>query len=133
MLRRIAILSLLLAVLVCGVGAWATLRRATSAFIAPGAVDIQVSEMAPGERIITYHMLNAGDTWQTPVVLGLTANGWRLEADKYQWGGTERTNVLATYIRTSEFWFVRIHERAELLGDRTTAMINVSYDISYSR
>ena len=131
MLRRIAILSLILAVLACGVGAWATVRRATSAFVAPGAADVQVSEIAPGERVITYRMPNPGDTWQTPVVLRLTASGWRLEADKYQWGGTERTNILATYIRTSQFWFLRIRERAELLGDRTTATINVTYDIFY--
>ena len=133
MLRRIAIVSLILAVLACGLGAWATVRRATSAFIAPGAADVRVSEIAPGERVITYRMANANDTWQTPVVLRLTASGWRVEADKYQWGGTDRINVLATYIRTSEFWFLHIHERAELLGDRTTAMINVNYHFSYSK
>ncbi len=133
MFRKITILSLMLAVLACGAGAWATVRRATTAFIAPGAADIQVSEIAPGERVITYRMPNADDTWQTPVVLRLAASGWQLEVDKYQWGGTDRINVLATYIRTSEFWFLRIHERAELLGDRTTAMINVSYHISYAK
>jgi hypothetical protein len=133
MLRRIAIVSLMLAVLACAAGAWATVRHATTVFIAPGAADVQVSEIGLGERVITYRMANADDTWQTPVVLRLTASGWRVEADKYQWGGTDRTNVLATYIRTSGFWFLRIHERAELLGDRTTAMINVSYHISYSK
>ena len=133
MLRRIAILSLILTMLACGVGAWATVRRATSAFIAPGAADVQVAEIAPGQRVITYRMPNAGDTWQTPVVLRLTANGWQLDAAKYQWAGTDRTTILATYIRTSRFWFLRIYERAELLGDRTTAIINVSYQISYTR
>jgi hypothetical protein len=133
MLRRIAIVSLILAVLACAAGAWATIRYATSEFIAPGAANVQVSEIAPGQRVITYRMANANDTWQTPVELRLRDSGWELEVDKYQWGRTERINVLATYVRTSEFWFLRIRERAELLGDRTTAMINVSYQFSYSK
>jgi hypothetical protein len=131
MFRRIAILSLFLAVLACGAGAWAAVRHATMVFIAPGAVDVQVSEIGPGDRVITYRMANADDTWQTPVVLRLTASGWRLEVDKYQWGGTEKYTPV--YQRTSLIWFIKVYERAELLGDRTFAIINVSYHISYAK
>jgi len=133
MIRRLAIFCLILTVLACAAGVWTAVHRATAAFIAPGAADVQVSEIAPGQRVITYRMANASDTWQTPVELSLRDSGWELEANRYQWGGTEQINVLATYIRTSGFWFLRIHERAELLGDRTTAMINVSYHFSYAK
>lgn len=131
MLRRIAILSLVLAVLACGVGAWATVRRATSAFIAPGAADVQVSEIAPGQRVIAYRMPNPADGWQSAVTRRLLLSGWSLVTDFYQWGDTEKYTPM--YQRTSQIWFISVRERAELMGDRNFAIINISYRISYSK
>src|SRR5215204_6874688 len=109
MLRRIAILSLLLAVVACGAGAWLTMRSVTGAFVAPGAANVRVAEIRPGEREITYTMPNPADGWQTAIARRLSFSGWSLDADPWQWGGTETIIVLATYIRTSSFWIFTIH------------------------
>jgi len=129
MLRRIAILGLILAVLACSGGAWATVRRATSAFIAPGAADVRVSEVRPGQRVITYLMPNPADGWQSAITRRLLLSGWSLTTDFYQWGDTEKYTPV--YQRTSQIWFIRVRERAELLGDRKFAIIHIKYDISY--
>ena len=130
MLRRIAILSLLLAVVACGAGAALTLRGVTGAFVAPGAANVRVAEIGPGEREITYVMPNPDDGWQTAIARRLSLSGWSVDADRWQWGGTETTTILATYVRTSRFWIFTIRERADLLGDRSTALIRVSYSFT---
>jgi hypothetical protein len=133
MLRRVAILSLLIAVAVCGAGAWTIREMVTAPFIAPGAAGVQVSEIAPGERQITYTMPNPDDGWQTAVARRLSLSGWSLAADRYQWGGTEKTIVIAAYTRTSRIWFLDIRERVELLGDRSSALLRISYAIDSHR
>src|SRR5690242_19916934 len=133
MLRRFAVLSLLLAILACGASVLAIRSLATAPFVAPGAADVQVSEVAAGERQITYSMLNPDDGWQTAVARRLSLSDWSLEADRYQWGGTEKITTLAVYARTTRIWFREIRERAELLGDRSNALIKVSYAISTRR
>jgi len=133
MLRRIAILSLLFAMAACGAGAWLALRSVTGAFIAPGAANIRVAEIAPGEREITYTMPNPADGWQSAVARRLSLSGWNLETDPRQWGGTETITVLSAYVRTSRFWFFTIRERAELLGDRSSALIRVRYSFTTHR
>ncbi|HJZ47205.1 MAG TPA: hypothetical protein VKE41_08575 [Roseiflexaceae bacterium] len=130
MLRRIAILSLLLATVACGAGGWLAIRGLTGAFIAPGAASVRVAETGPGEREITYVMPNPDDGWQTAIARRLSLSGWRLDSDRWQWGGTETINVLATYVRTSRFWFFTVQERAELLGDRSSALIRVRYSFT---
>jgi hypothetical protein len=130
MQRRIALLSLLLALVACGAGAWVTLRGVTGTFVAPGAANIKVTEIRPGEREITYTMPNPNDGWQTAVGKRLNLSGWRLETDPFQWGGTETITTLASYVRTSHFWFFTIRERAELLGDRSSALIRVRYSFT---
>ena len=122
--RRIAILSLLLAVVACGARAWLTIRGMT------GAANIRVAEIRPGAREITYTMPNPADGWQTAIARRLSLSGWSLDADRWQWGGTETTTVLAAYVRTSNFWVFTIRERAELLGDRSSALIRVSYSFT---
>ena len=133
MLRRTAILSLLLAVVVCGASAWLTLRSATGTFVAPGAAHVRVVEIRPGEREITYTMPNPNDGWQSAIARRLSLSGWSLDADPWQWGGTETIIVLATYTRTSRFWIFTLRERAELLGDRSSALIRVSYSFTTQR
>jgi hypothetical protein len=133
MLRRIAILSLLLTLLACGAGAWLALRHTTSTFVAPGAIDVKVAELGPGRREITYVMPNPDDGWQTAIARRLSLSGWNLETDPHQWGGTETITVLSSYVRTSRFWFWTIRERAELLGDRGSALIRVQYSLSTGR
>ena len=133
MLRRIAISSLLLAVVACGAGAWLTIRGLTGAFVAPGAANVKVAEIRPGEREITYTMPNPADGWQTAIARRLSFSGWNLDYDRWQWGGTETTTVLAAYVRTSHVWIFTIRERAELLGDRSSALIRVSYSLTTSR
>ena len=128
--RRTAILSLLLAIIACGAGTWATIRHVTSAFIAPGAANIHIAEVGPGEREITYMMPNPDDGWQTAIARRLDNSGWQLARDRFQWGGTDEITVLSTYTRISQFWFFTIRERAELLGDRSSARIKVSYSIT---
>ena len=130
MLRRIAILTLLLAVVACGAGAWLTIRGVTGAFVAPGAANLKVAEMGPGQREITYTMPNPADGWQTVIARRLSLSGWNLETDPRQWGGTETITVLSTYARTSHFWIFTIRERADLLGDRRSALIRVSYSFT---
>jgi hypothetical protein len=132
-LRRTAILSLLLAVVACGAGAWLTLRSVTGTFVAPGAANVRVAEIRPGEREITYTMPNPADGWQTAIARRLSLSGWRLDAEHWQWGGTETTTILAAYVRTSRFWIFTIRERAELLGDRSSALIRVSYSFTTQR
>jgi hypothetical protein len=128
--RRIAILSLLLAAVACGAGAWLTMRGITDTFVAPGAANVRVAEIRPGEREITYTMPNPNDGWQTAVSRRLNLSGWRLETDPFQWGGTETITTLAAYVRTSHFWFFNLRERAELLGNRSSALIRVSYSFT---
>ena len=111
--RRIALLSLLLALAACGAGAWWALRGVTGTFVAPGAANIKVAEIRPGERAITYTMPNPDDGWQTVVGHRLNLSGWRLETDPFQWGGTETITTLASYVRSSHFWFFTIRERPE--------------------
>jgi hypothetical protein len=133
MLRRIAILGLLLTLVTCGAGTWLALRGATRTFVAPGAANVKVAELGLGRREITYNMPNPDDGWQTAVARRLILSGWDLEADPHQWGGTETITVLSSYVRTSRFWFFAIRERAELLGDRSSALIRVQYSFSTQR
>jgi len=65
MQRRIALLGLLLALAACGFGAWLALRGVTNTFVAPGAANVRITEIRPGEREITYTMPNPDDGWQT--------------------------------------------------------------------
>jgi hypothetical protein len=129
MLRRIAILSLLIMLVACGAGAWLALSRATNAFVAPGATHVSIAEIRPGQRLITYSMPNPDDGWQTLVGQRLNLSGWSLETDPHQWGGTETITTLASYVRISRIWFFTIRERAEFLGDRNSAQIKVTYTV----
>jgi hypothetical protein len=131
--RRIAILCLLLAVVGCGAGGWLAIRGVTGTFVAPGAANVRVAEIRPGEREITYTMPNPADGWQTAIARRLSFSGWILDSDRWQWGGTETTTVLAAYVRTSHFWIFTIRERAELLGDRSSALIRVRYSFTTRR
>jgi hypothetical protein len=133
MLRRIGIVGLLMAVIGCGAGTWLAVRGMTGTFVAPGAANIRVAEVGPGEREITYAMPNPDDGWQTAIARRLSLSGWRLDSDRWQWGGTETTTVLAAYVRTSRLWFFTLHERAELLGDRRSALIRVRYSLTTQR
>jgi hypothetical protein len=106
MFRRIALLSLLIIPIACGVGVWAIVQRTTTIFIAPGAVNIRMFEVALGERVITYQMRNPRDGWQTAIARRLSLSGWSLATDYYQWGDTEKYKT--TYIRNSQIWLLRI-------------------------
>jgi hypothetical protein len=129
MFRRIALLAPLILIGTCCAGAWLVRDFATAPFIAPGAANVQVTEVAPGLRQITYTMPNPDDGWQTAVARRLSLSGWSLAAEHYQWGGTETTTTIAIYARTSHLWFLEIRERVELLGDRSSAQLNISYTI----
>jgi hypothetical protein len=129
MFRRIALLAPLILIVTCCAGAWLVRDFATAPFIAPGAANVQVTEVAPGLRQITYTMPNPDDGWQTAVARRLSLSGWSLAAEHYQWGGTETTTTIAIYARTSHLWFLEIRERVELLGDRSSAELNISYTI----
>jgi hypothetical protein len=129
MFRRIALLAPLILIGTCCAGAWLVRDFATAPFIAPGAANVRVTEVAPGLRQITYTMPNPDDGWQTAVARRLSLSGWSLAAEHYQWGGTETTTTIAIYARTSHLWFLEIHERVELLGDRSSAQLNISYTI----
>jgi hypothetical protein len=129
LLRRFAILGLLITLAACGAGVWAARELVTAPFIAPGAAGVQVSEIAPGERQITYFMPNPDDGWQSAVARRLSLSGWELASDRYQWGGTETITAVAVYVRTSHIWFIEIRERVELLGDRSNALLKISYTI----
>ena len=101
--------------------------------MAPGAADVKITELRLGQREITYTMPNPADGWQTAIARRLSLSGWNLDADRWQWGGTETTTILAAYVRTSRFWIFTIRERADLLGDRSTALIRVSYSFTTRR
>jgi hypothetical protein len=131
MLRRLAVLSLVLVVVGCAAGLWMVRSLVTASFIAPGAAGVEVTEIALGVRQVRYFMPNPDDAWQTAVARRLSLSGWRLAAEHYQWGGTETITALAIYARTSRFWFFEIRERAELLGDRSNALIKISYVVDY--
>jgi hypothetical protein len=131
MLRRLAALSLVLVVVGCAAGLWAASSAVTAPFIAPGAANIVVAEIALGERQISYVMANPDDGWQTAIARRLSFSGWELAADRYQWGETEKITAVAVYARTSQIWFLEIRERAELLGDRSNALIKISYVVDY--
>jgi hypothetical protein len=131
MLRRLAVLSLALMVAGCVASLWLARNAVTAPFVAPGAAGVVVDEVAAGERQITYTMPNPDDGWQTAIARRLSLSGWRLAADRWQWGNTETTTVLAIYTRTSQFWFIEVRERAELFGDRSNALIKVAYAFEY--
>jgi len=131
MVPRLAILILALAVVACGAGVWAARRAVTAPFIAPAAQNVQVVEVAPGQRQITYSVPDTTEGWQRPVSQQLRWSSWSSPSDRYQWGGTETITALAVYVRTSQFWFFEIRERAELLGDRRNAIIKLSYVVAF--
>jgi hypothetical protein len=131
MVRRIVAVGLLLAVIGCGGGVWVARSQVTAPFLAPGAADIQVAEMEPGVRQITYRMPNPDDGWQSAIARRLNFSGWRLKADQYAWGDTEKYKVV--YTRTSQIWFLQVNEEAQLLGDRSYALIIVSYSMLIRR
>jgi hypothetical protein len=128
MYRRLAILSLLIVIVACGAGVGVSRAAITAPFIAPGAADIQVTEVGPGERLITYRMPNPDDGWLTAVARRLSLEGWALAIDRYAWGNTEK--YVSTYERSSRFWVVEIHEQTELLGDRGNALIKIHYSVA---
>jgi hypothetical protein len=131
MLRRLLILSLALLVVGCAASLWLARNAVTAPFIAPGAVGVVVDEVAAGQRQITYTMPNPDDGWQTAIARRLSLSGWSLAADRWQWGNTDTTTVLAIYTRSSRFWFIEVRERAELFGDRSYALIKVAYAFEY--
>ena len=132
MLRRLAVLSLVLVIVGCPGGLWAARNAVTTPFVAPGAAGVAVAEVALGERQITYFMPNPDDGWQSAIARRLSLSGWSLAADRWQWGNTETTTVLAVYARTSRFWFLEVRERAELFGDRSNALIKITYAVEYT-
>lgn len=117
----------LVLLLACGAGAWAVVRGVTDAFIAPGAADVRVSQVGLSQRVISYRMPHPEDGWQTAIVRRLNLSGWSLVTDFYQWGDTEKYTPV--YQRKSQLWFLKICERAQLVGDRNHAIINVSYRV----
>ena len=129
--RRLAVMSLVLLIVGCAAGLWAARSAVTAPFVAPGAANIVVAEIAPGQRQISYVMPNPDDGWQTAVARRLSISGWRLASDRYQWGGTETITAVAIYARTSRIWFLEVRERAELIGDRSNALIKVSYAVDW--
>ena len=131
MLRRLAVISLVFLVVGCSAGLWVAHSLVTAPFIAPGAAGVEVAEIGLGERQIRYFMPNPDDGWQTAIARRLSFSGWELTSDRYQWGGTEKITALAIYARTSQIWFLVIRERAELLGDRSNALIKISYVVDY--
>ncbi|MDZ4719549.1 MAG: hypothetical protein SH847_13930, partial [Roseiflexaceae bacterium] len=128
MSHKNAILWLLIILIACGLAGWAIVRRATLTFVAPGAADIRVRDVAPGERTITYQMPNPSDGWQTVIARRLSVSGWTLATDYYQWGDTEKYKTI--YVRNSQIWLLHMCERAELLGDRSNAVINLRYRVA---
>ena len=128
----LGIVATLAPLLLCGAGVWALDGRATALFVAPGAAGVLVQRASLAERVIAYSMPNPDDGWQTAIARRLSLSGWRV-AYRDPWGGTDETTVLVTYDRTSQFWFLELHERAELLGDRTFALIKVSYSVDRRR
>src|SRR5262245_18239339 len=131
MLGRLAILIVVLLVVGCAASLWLAHNAVTAPFVAPGAANVMVYEVAVGERQITYIMPNPDDGWQTAIARRLSLSGWSLAADRWQWGNTETTTVLAIYTRTSRFWFIEVRERAELFGDRSYALIKIAYAFEY--
>jgi hypothetical protein len=128
MFIRRAALILLLVVVGCGAGGWLAMRQVLAPFLAPGASDVRVEAVGWGARLISYRMPNPDDAWLTTVARRLRGAGWVLSDEGYLWGNTERYTTI--YTRSSRLWFLRLDERAELLGDRSFAQIEVSYRLT---
>jgi hypothetical protein len=111
--------------LLCGAGVWALDGRATALFVAPGAAGVLVQRASLAERVIAYSMPNPDDGWQTAIARRLSASGWSISTDFYQWGDTEKFRPI--YQRVTRIWLWRLCERAELLGDRAHALVRVRY------
>ena len=127
--RKLALGLILAQLLGCGGGVWLGLRLVESPFLAPGAANVQISDLAPGERLIEYQMPNPDDAWYTTIARRLANSGWRLPDARNHWGDTE--NYVTRYTRDTSLWLLVIHERAELLGDRSNAHIRVSYRLTW--
>lgn len=128
MFVRRAALILLLVIVACAAGGWLAMRQALAPFLAPGAADVRVESAGWGARLISYRMPNPEDAWLTTVARRLRGAGWALSDEGYLWGNTERYTTI--YTRSSRLWFLRLDERAELLGDRSFAQIKVSYRLT---
>ncbi|MBC8077931.1 MAG: hypothetical protein H7Y32_17775 [Chloroflexales bacterium] len=126
--RKLTLTLILALTLACG-GGWLGLGLIASPFLAPGAADVQVTDIAPGERLIVYRMPNPDAAWYTTIARRLANSGWRLPDSRNQWGDTE--NYVTRYTRNTSIWLLKLHERAELLGDRSNAHIRVTYRLTW--
>ena len=129
MLRCMVIGSLLVLVLGCAAGAWAVGRLAAAPFLAEGAQQVHVEEIAAGERVISYEM-PPGGAWLSPVGRRLKNSGWVISDENYQWGTTE-SYVATIYVRDTRVWPLLVHERAELSGDNRFAQVRLRYRLAW--
>ncbi len=90
----------------------------------PGALDVEVSNLAFGQRLITYRMANPQDGWQTNVGRRLRSQGWQDPTESYVfWGATEQFSN--TYTRHIQLWRIAFWEQALLDGNARNARITV--------
>jgi hypothetical protein len=123
--KRIVISSLLLLLLIggCVLGTIGTAQPDAERFLMPGALDVRVTDVGIGRRLITYRMANPDDGWLARVTRRLKDEGWSAPTEYYEWGSTEKYSN--TYTRRIEFWRLRIWERAYLDGNARLAHITV--------
>jgi hypothetical protein len=129
LIRRILPLALVLLVGACTAVGWLALRQRDAQFIAPGAYDLQVVQAGVGGRVIRYRMAQPELGWASTIARRLSLSGWSITFDRYAWGDT--ANYVPTYTRTSQFWLVRVRERAELRGARDAAEITVTVRVDF--
>ena len=127
-IRRIAILIVVFAPLLCVVAGWLALEARDATFIAPTAREIATQQQGANQRVITYRMADPGVGWLSTVARRLRLNGWSIIDERYVWGHTER--YVPTYVRETQFWTLHIRERVEMRGDREQAHLTVFVSVS---
>ena len=127
-IRRIAILIVVFAPLLCVVAGWLALEARDATFIAPTAREIATQQQGANQRVITYRMADPGVGWLSTVARRLRLNGWSIIDERYVWGNTER--YVPTYVRETQFWTLHIRERVEMRGDREQAHLTVFVSVS---
>ena len=128
--KAILILIATLAATSCGAGIWFAAQPQTGMFLVPGAVDVLVTDLGPGQRLITYRMQQPEVGWNSTLARRLKDSGWIPPDAFYEWGSTQTNNNV--YTRRVSFLGVELWEQARLEGNPREARITVRRWVTYS-
>ena len=114
MRRGLLIAMILICLLGCGAGAWATRARLIGRYILPGATDVVVTNRSSSGVRIAYHAAGQPWEWRGTISRLLLSSGWR--SRDYTFGGSNDF-VVTWYTRSIQFGPLVIVDNAVVGGD----------------